>query len=102
MIELYRVLVSIDCDAKPLLFYYANLSEYVADYLTAVRQAALAKYASERELALQHLETVLKQAYNCINTLADVAHDRGLISAVLNAFAYCPLLAEHERLAEAE
>ena len=44
----------------------------------------------------------MEQTYNAINTVADVAldqSDRGLV-AVLNAYAYQPLLAEYEKLTE--
>jgi hypothetical protein len=107
MIELYRANGAIDGDAKPILFYYAKRGEYVLEYLAAVkavREAALAKKAGDTEMAIEQLEVALEQMYNCINTLSDVARDqsdRGLI-AVLNAYAYRPLLAEYERLADSE
>ncbi len=107
MIELYRAQGSIDGGAKPVLFYYAKRSEYVLEYLAAVkavREAALAKEKGETEQAIEHLEVALESTYNCINTLSDIAQDqsdRGLI-AVLNEYAYRPLLAEYEKLADAE
>lgn len=107
MIELYRAQGAVDGDAKPVLFYYAKRGEFVLEYLgaiKAVREAALAKKAGDTEMALEHLELALESTYNCINTLSDVARnqgDRGLI-AVLNAFAYRPLVAELERLSEDE
>ena len=107
MIELYRAHGAIDGDAKPILFYYAKRGEFPLEYLAAVKavkEAALAKAAGDSEKALEHLETALEQTHNCINTLADVAadqSDRGVI-AVLNAYAYRPLLAEYEKLADAE
>lgn len=105
MIELYRAHGAISGDAKPMLFYYAKRAEYVLEYLAAVkavREAALAKKAGDHEAALEQLEVALESAYNCINTLSDVARDqsdRGLI-AVLNKFAFRPLLAEVEKLGE--
>ena len=105
MIELYRAHGAIDGGAKPILFYYAKRGEYVLEYLAAVkavREAAIAKKAGDTEAALEHLEAALESTYNCINTLADVAQDqsdRGVI-AVLNKFAYRPLLAEYEKLAD--
>lgn len=105
MIELYRAHGAIDGDAKPMLFYYAKRGEYVVEYLAAVkavREAALAKKAGDNEAALEHLEAALESTYNCINTLSDVARDqsdRGVI-ATLNKFAYRPLIAEVEELAE--
>lgn len=105
MIELYRAHGAIEGDAKPMLFYYAKRGEYVLEYLAAVksvREAALAKKSGDTEAALEHLEAALESTYNCINTLSDVARDqsdRGVI-AVLNKFAYRPLLAEVEKLAD--
>lgn len=107
MIELYRAQGAVDGGAKPVLFYYAKRSEFVLEYLgavKAVREAALAKKAGDNEMALEHLELALESTYNCINTLSDVARnqgDRGLI-AVLNADAFRPLVAELERLSEEE
>lgn len=105
--ELYRAHGASDPPARKLLFYYAKRSEYVLEYMAAVqavREAAIARGAGDNEQALEQLEAAIQSTYNCINTLADVAHDqsdRGLI-AVLNAYAYRPLLAEYERLSEAE
>ena len=107
MIELYRARGNVDLRAKDILFYYAKRGEYVLEYLAAVqavREAGIAKAAGDNEAALEHLETALTSTYNCINTLADIARDqsdRGLI-AILNAYAYRPLLAEFEKLAEEE
>ena len=105
MIELYRVNGAIEGKPKAITFYYAKRGEYVLEYLAAVkavREAAIARKAGDTEAALEHLETALESTYNCINTLADVAEDqsdRGVI-AVLNKFAYRPLLAEYEKLAD--
>ncbi|MGZ0174156.1 MAG: hypothetical protein ACKVHE_32010 [Planctomycetales bacterium] len=107
LIELYRAQGAVDGGAKPVLFYYAKRSEFVLEYLgavKAVREAALAKKAGDTEQAIEYLELALESTYNCINTLSDVARnqgDRGLI-AVLNAYAYRPLVAELERLSDAE
>lgn len=107
MVELYRAHGAIDGDAKPILFYYAKRSEFALEYLAAVkavREAALAKKDGNIEQAMEHFETALEQTHNCINTLSDVAQDqsdRGVI-AVLNAYAWRPLLAEYEKLADAE
>ena len=105
MIELYRVNGAIEGLPKAITFYYAKRGEYVLEYLAAVkavREAALAKKAGDKEAAIEHLEVALESTYNCINTLSDVARDqsdRGVI-AVLNKFAYRPLLAEVEKLSE--
>ena len=106
MIELYRAHGSISGDARDMLFYYAKRGEYALEYLAAVkavREAAIAKQKGDLEAALEHLETALESTYNCINTLSDVARDqsdRGVI-AVLNKFAYRPLLVEYEKVAAA-
>ncbi len=107
MIELYRAHGAINGGANPLLFYYAKRSEYALEYLGAVkaiREAALAKDQGDPESAIAHLEQALELTYNCINTLSDVAQDqsdRGLI-AVLNEYAYRPLLAEYEKLIDGD
>lgn len=104
--EIYRAHGVSEPPARRLLFYYAKRSEYVLDYLAAVkavREAAIAKAAGDNDKALEQLEAAVQSTYNCINTLADVAwdqSDRGLI-AVLNAYAYRPLLAEFERMSAA-
>jgi hypothetical protein len=107
MIELYRANGAVSGDARPILFYYAKRGEYVLEYLAAVRavrEASLADKAGDTEMAIEQLEVALEQMYNCINTLADVARDqsdRGLI-AVLNAYAYRPLVAKYEQLTDGE
>ena len=68
------------------------------------REAAIAKSNGDTEAAIEHLETAVEAMYDTITTVADVAtdqSDRGLI-AVLNEFAYRPLLAEFEKLLDAE
>ena len=106
MIELYRAHGAIGGGGKQMLFYYAKRGEYALEYLAAVkavREAAIARKNGDMEAALEHLETALESTYNCINTLSDVARDqsdRGVI-AVLNKFAYRPLLAEYEKVAAA-
>lgn len=105
--ELYRAHGASEPPARKLLFYYAKRSEYVLDYLAAVqavREYGIAQGAGDNDMAIEKLEAAIQSTYNCINTLADVAQDqsdRGLI-AVLNAYAYRPLLAEYERVSEAE
>jgi hypothetical protein len=107
MSELYRSHGAAHARARPLLFYYAKRSEYVLEYLgcvTAVRAAAIATQAGDTDKATEQLEAALESLYNAIDTLGDVAQDpsdRGLIAA-LNAYAYRPLQAEHERLSENE
>lgn len=103
MIELYRSHGAIDGGAKDLLFYSAKRGEFVLEYLgavKAVRAAAIAKGEGDNDLAVEKLGEAVETLYNCINTLSDVARDpsdRATI-AVLNTFAFQPLLAELERL----
>lgn len=105
MIELYRSRDPADIRAQPLLFYYAKRGEYVLDYLKCLKElraAALARKQGKKDQAIEHFETAVEAMYNAINTLSDVARDqsdRGLI-AVLNKFAYRPLLARYNKLAE--
>ncbi|MFP6765670.1 MAG: hypothetical protein VB858_18720, partial [Planctomycetaceae bacterium] len=106
MVELYRAHGAISGGGKKMLFYYAKRGEFALEYLAAVkavREAAIARRDGDTQAALEHLETALEATYNCINTLSDVARDqsdRGVI-AVLNAFAYRPLLAEYEKISAA-
>jgi hypothetical protein len=105
--EVYRAHGASEPPARKLLFYYAKRSEYVLDYLAAVqavREYGIATAAGDNDKAVEQLEAAIQSTYNCINTLADVAQDqsdRGLI-AVLNAYAYRPLLAEYERVSESQ
>jgi len=107
MIELYRSNSNADARAQRLLFYWAKRSEYVLEYLAAVkavREAAVARKKGDNEQAIEHFETAIEQLYNAIDTLSDVARDqsdRGLI-AVLNAHAYRPLMAEYEKALDDE
>lgn len=67
-------------------------------WMLAVRDAAIARQAGDLEAAVEHLETAVDQLDNAIDTLSDVVRDqsdRGLI-AVLNAYAYRPLVVEYE------
>ena len=103
MIEFYRSNGPAAAKSHQRLFYYAKRSEYVLDYwncVKAVRAAAIAKGKGDMDGAIEQLETAIEALYNAIDTLGDVAEDqsdRGLI-AVLNAYAYRPLLAEYEKL----
>lgn len=106
MVELYRAHGAIDGEAKPHLFYYAKRGEFPLQYLAAVksvREAGIAKKAGDTEAALEHLEAALESIYDGITTLSDVARDQSdrAVIAVLNQYAYRPLLAEVERLSEA-
>jgi hypothetical protein len=107
MVELYRSHDAAHPRSRQLLFYWAKRSEYVLEYLSCVqslREAAIAKKSGDKDSAIEHLETAMEQLYNAIDTLSDIARDpsdRGLI-AVLNAYAYRPLVLEYEAMLSEE
>ncbi len=74
----------------------------VASNRFAKRQSR--KESGDKDSAIEHLETAMEQLYNAIDTLSDIARDpsdRGLI-AVLNAYAYRPLVLEYEAMLSEE
>ena len=103
MIEFYRARGNAHGQSRELLMYYAKRGGYVLEYLAAVeavREAAVAREAGDRELAIEKLEASVESLYNAIDTLSDVVwdqSDRGLIATLTN-FAYRPLVAEYERM----
>jgi hypothetical protein len=105
MIELYRAGSNTHQRADKRIFYWAKRSEYVLEYLgavKAVRAAAIAKKKGDTEEAITQLESAIESLYNAMDTLSDVIEDqsdRGLI-ATLNKHAYRPLMAEYEKLLE--
>jgi murein L,D-transpeptidase YafK len=107
MIELYRSHDAAHPRSRQLLFYWAKRSEYVLEYLSCVqslRKAAIAKKSGDKDSAMEHLEMAMEQLYNAIDTLSDIARDpsdRGLI-AVLNTYAYRPLVLEYEAMLSEE
>jgi len=90
-----------DPRCRKLLFYWAKRSEYVLEYLgavKAVREAALLREKGDVEGASEQYGMAIEQLYNSIDTLSDVVQDqgdRGLIATLIK-FAYEPLLAEVE------
>ena len=107
MSELYRSRDNAGPRSQPLLYYYAKRSEFVLEYLAAVKavkEAALAQSTGDTEAAATKLEAAVESMYNAIDTLGDVAldpSDRGLI-AVLNAYAYRPLMTASEKALSSE
>jgi hypothetical protein len=101
MLELYRSHDASDPRCRKLLFYWAKRSEYVLEYLgavKAVREAALLREKGDVEGASEQYGMAIEQLYNSIDTLSDVVRDqgdRGLIATLIK-FAYQPLLAEVE------
>ncbi len=105
MIEFFRSNGASHPRSRNLIYYYAKRSEYVLSYLSAVqslRQAAVAQQSNELDRAIEYVETAIESLYNGIGSLSEVAQDqcdRGLI-AVLNKYAYRPLLQKYEKLLE--
>ena len=105
-IEIYRSYVTTHPRARGLIFYYAKRSECMVHYFSAVeavRKAAIAQEKGDSEEALAQLEKAVEAVHEAMDAVGFVARDqsdRGLI-AVLNAYAYRPLVAEYERLLEA-
>ncbi|MEE2737403.1 MAG: hypothetical protein VX435_04200 [Planctomycetota bacterium] len=105
MIEFFRSNGASHPRSRNLIYYYAKRSQYVLSYMSAVqsvRQAAVAQQNNELDLAIEHVENAIEAVYNGIGSLSEVAQDqcdRGLI-AVLNKFAYRPLLEKYETLLE--
>ena len=103
VVELYRTYDALTGRSRPLFYYYAKRSEFMLSYMGAVkaiREAALAKKTGDIEKQIEHLETAIESMYDGLDTLGDIARnpsDRGMI-AVLNAYAYQPLLAEYEKV----
>ena len=103
VVELYRTYDALTGRSRPLFYYYAKRSEFMLSYMGAVkaiREAALAKKTGDIEKQIEHLETAIEAMYDGLDTLGDIARnpsDRGMI-AVLNAYAYQPLLAEYEKV----
>ena len=89
--------------SRELLFYYQKRSEYVLEYLAAVkavREAAVAKNLGDTEAMIEGLKTAVEQLHSSINTLSDVVldqSDRGLIATLAN-FAFHPLVTEYKRV----
>ncbi|MAT14501.1 MAG: hypothetical protein CMJ46_04440, partial [Planctomyces sp.] len=103
MTELYRSHDQVKTPGRKELYYYAKRSEAVLSYLTCVEElhaAAEAEKEEDLELTSEHLYTALEALYDAIDTLNDVARnpsDLGTI-ALLNQYAYAPLLEEVERI----
>jgi hypothetical protein len=104
--ELYRARSNCLKRGSNVLYYYAKRGEYVGFYLSAVkalREAATAKAAGDKDLAIEKLEVALEAVDDALSTYGDVAQnpsDRGLI-ALLAARLYRPLVAEYEQMLDA-
>ena len=105
MIEFFRSNGASHPRARNLIYYYAKRSQYVLSYLSAVqsvRQAAVAQEQNNQDLSIEHIEAAIESIYDGIGSLSEVAQDqcdRGLI-AVLNEYAYRPLMQKYEQLLE--
>ena len=103
LIERYRAVSAVTGRGYDLMFYLAKRSEFVTSYLSAVdaiRKAGAAKAAGNSDETFENLEKAIDSLQSSITSLAEVARDqcdRGLV-AVLNSYAYVPLLEELEKL----
>ncbi|MFN0196628.1 MAG: alpha-glucuronidase family glycosyl hydrolase [Planctomycetaceae bacterium] len=101
--ELYRAHGGSAIQGHDYLFYYAKRSEFPLEYLTAVqavREAGIAKSKGDLVVAQEKINVAIESIFNSMDVLSDVAQnssDRALI-AILDKFAYRPLLAELEQL----
>ncbi|MEX1231149.1 MAG: hypothetical protein WEB58_12965 [Planctomycetaceae bacterium] len=101
--ELYRGGSNTAPHGYNFIFYYSKRSEFPLEYLTAVqavREAAVAKQEGDLEKAQEKLNLAIESIFNCMDILSDIGHDQSdrAIIAVLDAYAYRPLLEELERL----
>jgi hypothetical protein len=107
MNEMYRSHDRSQPGGRPFLRYYAKRAEFALEYLNcvqAVRAAALAREAGDRDEQLTQLEKAVESLYNGLNAYSEMARDnsdRGVI-AVVNEYGYRPLLEEFQRVEEEE
>ena len=101
MNEMYRGNTRARDGARPFILYHAKRFEFAQHYMTsmeAARKAGNAKAKGDKEARSAAIEQAVEAMYNALNALGDVARDpsdRGSI-AVLNEFAYKPLIKESE------
>jgi len=95
--EMYRANTRARGGPRPYLLYHAKTFTFALHYLgavEAVRAAGIARAGEDAEEWVGHLELSVEALHNALGIYADVARDhsdRGAI-AVLNAYAYRPLL----------
>ncbi|MDA1211317.1 MAG: hypothetical protein O2955_02310 [Planctomycetota bacterium] len=104
--ELYRGGSNTAPHGYNYIFYYSKRSEFPLEYLTAVqavREAAIAKKEGNIETAQEKIALAIESIFNCMDILSDIGHDQSdrAIIAILDAYAFRPLLEEQERLDEA-
>jgi len=103
MNEMYRANTRARDGARPWILYHAKRHTFAVHYLGAVeaaRKAGLARAAQEDDAWSEQLELSIESMHNALGIYSEVAADpadRGII-AILNAFAYRPLLEALEEL----
>jgi len=101
MDEMYRVNTRTREGNRAFSLYLARRCEFGAEYFNcveAVRKAAIAKAAGDKETQLTELEKAVESLHTALNAMAAIARsnsDRGVI-AVLNEYGYRPLKKELE------
>ncbi|MFK5924177.1 MAG: alpha-glucuronidase family glycosyl hydrolase [Verrucomicrobiota bacterium] len=101
--EMYRGNTRARDGARPFILYQAKHFTFALHYMMAVdaaRKAGIARAAKDTDAQVENLETAVEQMHNALGIYADVARDnsdRGVI-AILNKYAYRPLLKELDEL----
>lgn len=101
--EMYRGNTRARDGARPFILYQAKHFTFALHYMMAVdaaRKAGIAREAKDTEAQVENLETAVEQMHNALGIYADVVRDnsdRGVI-AILNKYAYRPLIKELDEL----
>jgi hypothetical protein len=96
MNEMYRANTRAREGGRAFTLYYARRFEFAFEYMNAVealRKAAIAKKAGDKDAQIAELEKALDSITNACNAMAAVARsnsDRGII-AVMNEYGYRPV-----------
>ncbi len=106
MVEMYRGQTRAGKAGRNYILYHAKRHEFAVTYfaaLTALRAAAEAQKAGDKEKAYKEMDKAVEALYNATKCLGEVAvsnSDRGLI-AVMGHYGFRPLMKEFDRI-EAE
>ena len=101
--EMYRANTRARDGARPWILHHAKRHTFALHYFTAVesaRNAALAREAKDNEAWAENLVLAIEALHNALGIYAEVADDhsdRGVI-ALLNEYAYRPMLEELDRV----
>lgn len=96
MNEMYRANTRAREGGRAFTLYYARRFEFAFEYMNvveALRKAAIAKKAGDKDAQIAELEKALDSITNACNAMAAVARsnsDRGII-AVMNEYGYRPV-----------